>query len=205
MLTIDKSKPQRQIPSSKDITANPQYFDLLYAYFQQNCTILSDKTKLIPKKLINFSGIGAALGISRQTVSKKFQNLKEMGLIQEREGSKGDYVLPTLDKNKASLLPQETIRIIVNALSPNSISVYVYLLKRFIANKEQPFEFTLGSVKDFIGIANTTKGNNYIITDILTVLNKLGLVSTILETFRNEDGTIVSRYILQSATNSIEC
>lgn len=203
MLTIDKAKPQRQIPSCKDITANPHYFDLLYAYFQQNCSILSDKTKLIPKKLINFSTIGKDLGLTRQTISKKFQNLKEIGLIEPREGSNGDYILPTLEKDKASLLPQDTLRIMINALSPNSISVYVYLLKRFIANSEKPFEFSLSSIKGFIGIANASKGNNYIITDILAVLKKLGLISYTCEKLRNDDGTIITRYILISMTNYI--
>ena len=49
-------------------------------------------------------------------------------------------------------------------------------MNRYIANGEKPFVFTLSQVKDFIGISTTTRSNDNIITNILYVLQKIGLI-----------------------------
>ena len=86
------------------------------------------------------------------------------------------YKLNYLDKSVSSLIPYETLRKLNNSLNHNSISLFVYLLKRYIANGEKEYNVTMAQMKKFIGIAHTTTSNNEIITDILEVLNLLGLV-----------------------------
>ena len=63
-----------------------------------------------------------------------------------------------------------------NGLNHNSISLFVYLLKRYIANNEQPYIVTMWQMKKFIGMATSTSSNNEVIIDILNILKKLGLV-----------------------------
>ena len=70
--------------------------------------------------------------MSRQTASKKFQNLIALGLLKENE--LGVYNLELLPADVAALIPQETLSILVNALNENSISTYIYLLRRWFAN-----------------------------------------------------------------------
>lgn len=79
--------------------------------------------------------------LSRQTISTKFKNLKELGLI--REINNETYEIITLEKDIASLVPHSTLKLINDTLSDNSISTYVYLLNCYYANDCKPFQFTL--------------------------------------------------------------
>ena len=74
------------------------------------------------------------------------------------------------------MIPYETLRKLNNSLNHNAISLFVYLLKRYIANNEQEYVVTMAQMKNFIGIATTTTSNNDVIIDILEVLKLLGLV-----------------------------
>ena len=113
-------------------------------------------------------------GLSRQTVSTKFKNLKELGLIQELD--KSTYEIITLEKDLASLIPYETLKLITDTLNENSISTYVYLLNCYYANNCRALTFTLEQVKKHIGICSSTRSNDDIITNILYVLEKIGLI-----------------------------
>lgn len=103
------------------------------------------------------------------------KNLEKLGLVTKNE-SKKRYELTILDANMAALIPYPTLKLLVDALSENSISTYVYLLGRYIANKEKPFQFTLAQIKAAIGISTSTRSNDNIITNILFVLEKIGLI-----------------------------
>jgi uncharacterized membrane protein len=168
----------RQIPSIERYTADKKYNDLLYGILQEMSYLEvcdNEKVRYVNKKDINYTHLGERMGTSRQTASSKFKNLISLGLIvfiKEQDRYKLNY----LDKTTCSLVPFETLRILNNTLSQNSISLYVYLLKRYIANKEQEFTVTMSQMKKFIGIATTTTSNNEIINDILNVLKLLGLV-----------------------------
>ena len=90
-------KDSRQVPKVEDICANKKYHDILYAYLQ---TIserdIKDGKRYLNKKDINYSKIGLKLNLTRQTVSKKFSNLLDMGLIV----ACGDkYEIVELDKS----------------------------------------------------------------------------------------------------------
>jgi hypothetical protein len=61
------------------------------------------------------------------------KNLEKMGLVTKNE-SKKRYELLILDPDVAALIPYNTLKLLVDTLSENSISSYVYLLSRYIAN-----------------------------------------------------------------------
>lgn len=142
--------------------------------------------------------------LSRQTISTRFKNLKELDLIREKDGE--TYELVVLPKDLASLIPYPTLKLIQDTLSDNSISTYIYLLNRYYANDCKPFQFTLEQVKSFIGISTSTRSNDEIITNILFVLSKIGLVRYSLTTMKQDADTfqnVKTIYQLDWLTNMI--
>ena len=196
-------KDSRQVPKVKDIMADVKYCDILYCYFQNlsKWDGIIGHPRTFTKKEKNFSKISAELKISRQTISKKFNNLLELGLIKETDNN---YELVILDADIASLIPVETLKILVSALNENAISIYVYLLNRFIANKEQEFMFTKSQLKTMLGFSTNTRSNDYVIDGILTVLQKLGLIKVEIRNILDEPSNEVKSYFyLVNAYNKI--
>ena len=168
----------RQVPSIEKYTADKKYCDLLYGVLQEMSyseTIGGVTTRYVNKSDFSYESLGDRIGLKRATTSTKFKNLIALGLISEISSEKR-YRLDYLDKSVASLIPYETLRKLNNSLNHNAISLFVYLLKRYIANNEQEYVVTMAQMKNFIGIASTTTSNNEVITDILEVLKLLGLV-----------------------------
>ena len=198
----------RQIPKTKEYCANKEYYDILYGYLQQQSQWEQKKNnnrRYVDKSLINFSQLGRQLGISRQTASKKFKNLINLGLIIDEPGDK--YYLTPLSADIASLIPNPTLKLITDTLNEYSISVYVYLLMRYIANNEEIFQFKLSDIKKHIGICSTTRSNDEIITNILFVLQKIGLIKYHLTTLQQENvdyKDVKTIYQLDYLTNYIE-
>lgn len=171
-------KDSRQVPKAKEILANNQYCDILYCYFQNVSTWDGNKEhpRMFSKKDKNFSKLSEYLKISRQTLSKKFDNLVALGLIKEVGNN---YELITLEEDIASLISVETLKVLVSALNENAISVYVYLFNRYYAsvkNNQQEFMITKEQLKALLGFSIATRSNDYIIDSILTVLQKIGLI-----------------------------
>lgn len=169
----------RQVPKVKTYTADKKYCDLLYGTLQEISEVEEVggmKIRYIEKKDVSYSKLGDQIGLSRQTVSTKFKNLISMGLIEE-DKSRGRYLLKTLDNDIAALIPYETLRKLTHTLSHNCISTYVYILNRYFAAGQKPYFITLRQIKEFIGLAVSTSSNDIIVTDILDVLNALGLIS----------------------------
>lgn len=81
-----------------------------------------------------------------------------------------------MNKNFAALIPYETLKLLTDTLSHNTISTYIYLLNRAHANEYQPYQFTIEQIKKFIGISTNTRSNNDIVFNILYVLQKVGLI-----------------------------
>lgn len=198
----------RQIPKTKEYCSNKEYYDILYGYLQQQSQWEQKKNnnrRYVDKKLINFSQLGRQLGISRQTVSNKFKKLIKLGLVIDEPGDK--YYLTPLSADIASLIPNPTLKLITDTLNEYSISVYVYLLMRYIANNEEMFQFKLSDVKKHIGICSTTRSNDEIITNILFVLQKIGLIKYRLTTLQQENvdyKDVKTIYQLDYLTNYIE-
>lgn len=195
----------RQIPKAKSICANKKYYDILYAYLQ--CVSVRDDNlnkRFFYKKDINFSKLGEMFDLSRQTVSTKFKNLKELGLVIEID--KNTYQLVELESDLASLIPYNTLKLMIDALSENSISVYIYLLNNYYSNNCKPFQFTIEQVKSYVGISTTTRSNNDVITNILYVLEKIGLIKYSLSTLTQDNDSfqnIKTIYQLEWLTNVI--
>ena len=192
----------RQVPSIEKYTADKKYCDLLYGVLQEMSyseKIGDELIRYVNKKDITFEKLGEKIGLKRATTSTKFKNLIELGLIEEVPAEKR-YKLNYLDKSISSLIPYETLRKLNNSLNMNSISLFVYLLKRYIANGEQEYPVTMTQMKTFIGIATRTTSNNEIITDILQVLSLLGLVDYELRRVE-EDKTI---YYITGMRNKVK-
>lgn len=195
----------RQVPKNKEICASKKYYDILYAYLQ--CISVRDEKNGIRyfyKKDINFSKLGTIFNLSRQTVSTKFKNLKELGLVTEIDTN--TYRLVELSADLASLIPYNTLKLITDTLSENSISTYTYLLNCYYANNCSPFQFTLDQVKSYIGISTATRSNNDIITNILYVLEKVGLIKYSLTTLKQDGDSfqnIKTIYQLDWLTNTL--
>lgn len=190
MLKIQSNS--RQIPSIEKYTADKKYNDLLYGVLQE-MSYLEDKNRYVNKKDINFTSLSGRINLSRQTTSSKFKNLIALGLIEYIEEEQR-YKLNYLDKTLCSLVPYDTLRAINNTLSQNAISIFVYLLKRYIANGEKEYIVTMGQMKKFIGIAVSTSSNNCIITDILNILSLIGLVEyVIVMTDKDKSNIVIKR------------
>lgn len=195
----------RQIPKSKDICANKKYYDILYSYLQCISERNEEGKRYFYKKDINFSKLGEVFNLSRQTVSTKFKNLKDLGLIIEID--KDIYYLAELSADIASLVPYNTLKLITDTLNDNSISTYVYLLNCYYSNDCCPFQFTLDQVKNHIGISTATRSNNDIITNILYVLEKIGLIKYSLSTVKQDNSNfknIKTIYQLDWLTNTLK-
>lgn len=200
----------RQIPKGQEYTANKMYTDIVYAWLQVNSK-REEETNIrwIAKKDVKFVDMANELGITRQTASTKFKKLlaedgkgnKGLGLITFN-AEKNRYELQLLPDNVAMLIQQKTLRKMIAALNQNTISVYVYLLSRYIANDEHEFEFTLEQVKSFIGLGTGGRSNNYIITDILSILKTIGLIDYKLMDKVDKNG-IRSVYVVERMSNKI--
>ena len=198
----------RQIPKTKEYCANKGYYDILYGYLQEQSQWEKNQynnRRYVEKSIINYSQLGKKLGLSRQTVSRKFKNLIDLGLIKDEQGDR--YYLTPLSSDIASLIPNPTLKLITDTLNEYSISVYVYLLVRYIANGEEYFIFKLSDIKKHIGICATTRSNDDIITNILFVLQKIGLIKYHLTTLQQDNvdyKDVRTVYQLDFLTNYIE-
>lgn len=165
----------RQIPCHVEYTADKDYDDLLYGYLQSISYQDGDGSRFVLAKDVVFTKIGEALGITRQTASKRFKGLQKLLLVsKKKEGIK--YTLNYLPPEYAYLLPHKTLERLVELKVSKIISLFVYLCNRLYANKREPFVFYLGSVKKFIGLANNTPGNNNGVTDRLKILENEGFI-----------------------------
>ena len=165
----------RQVPKTKTICANKKYYDILYAYLQ--CISIRDEydgKRYFYKKDINFSKLAEIFDLTRQTVSTKFKNLTELGLVIKID--ENTYQLLELEPDIATLIPYKTLKVLTDALSQNSISVYVYLLNQYYSNGCKPFVFTIEQIKKYIGISTSTRSNDEIVNNILYILQQIGLI-----------------------------
>jgi hypothetical protein len=94
-----------------------------------------------------------------------------------------------LSADIASLIPYNTLKLITDTLSEHAISTYIYFLNCYYANGNRPFQFTLDQVKSYIGISTSTRSNNDTVTNILYVLEKIGLIKYSLTTSKQEADT----------------
>lgn len=169
------------MPKREEYTANKAYSDIVYGWLQVHSEWDRERgIRWVDKKTVNYSAMADQLGLTRQTVSTKFKRLLDkdkagLGLVTFN-AELNRYELVQLSADMATLIENGTLRMMISALNENTINIYIYLLNRFLANDEQSFEFTLDQCKAFIGKGVGSHSNNYIVTDILCILSKLGLL-----------------------------
>ena len=205
MLRVQENS--RQVPRSKEIVSNKDYQDLIYGYLQSisEWDGVVGHPRYVQKKNIVYTTMGQILNVSRQTASKNFKKMVDsgeshnLGLIRD-VGDK--YELITLPKNLATLVPRRTLSILISSLNKNAISVYTYLLNEYIKREEKPFQINIDMIKEFIGIGTKSRSNNETITEILYVLQKLGLLKYFYNT--NTYGEGKRSYSILWMTNSLD-
>lgn len=196
----------RQIPSDKMYTANKKYSDILYGYLQYISHFDEDNhVRFIFKKEINYKQIGEAIGMHRQTVSSKFKELMAQGLITFDE-DRGRYDLDYLDGRLATLLPNNTIRILCSNFKERSISILAYLLKTNVQHGGEPCQINIDIIKEYVGLNKKNRGyNNQVIKDCFTLLQWLGLIQFHTERAIDEKTMCYKTiYILDSVNNDID-
>ena len=107
-----------------------------------------------------------------------------LGLVTK--GADGCYNLEVLPADVAALVPYDTLTLLVNTLSDYAISTYIYLLRRWFANQESEFYFSLKEIKNFLGLSTATQSNDEIVKDILYVLEKIELIKVELVSVKSE-------------------
>lgn len=179
-------KNSRQMPSNKETTKEKDYCDLLYAWLQCNSTTLGSKTgeRRIPKKMVKWTTIERDFtrfiegkevkAIARKTIAKYFAWLEDNGFVELRDDDY--YYLTTLDKHDAFLVEYNTLSILMNTLQRRSLSIYIYLLNRYIANGYDEYIVTMNQIKEYIGATTSTSSNNVFIIDTFEILTRLGLM-----------------------------
>lgn len=196
----------RQIPSNRKYTANKQYSDLVYGYLQQK-SVLDEPSgiRYLLKKDVKYTQIAEDLGLSRQTASKKINNLIAEDLLYYDEDNKR-YILTKLEADLAALLPCDTVRVLCVNLQERSLSTLAYLIKSYCQHGKQPYEVNLDVLKGHVGLSIDNRGkNNQTIKDILLLLKKLGFVEYHVEKdFSAETGGFRTKYIIDKVDNRVE-
>ena len=109
------------------------------------------------------------------------------------------YELVVLDSNIATLLPINTVRVLVNTLKERSLSVLAILIKIWYKNEEKSGPFSLSYIKAILGLSTKNKGaSNQTILDILFVLKKLDLIEYHAQMEGNK-----TKYYLDSVNNTL--
>ena len=196
----------RQLPSNEKYTANKKYSDLVYGYLQQK-SVLDESLGLryLPKKEVKYTQMAEDLGLSRQTASRKFNNLIEQDLVYYDEGNKR-YILTKLEADLAALLPCDTVRILCVNLQERSLSILAYLIKTYFQHGQRPCEINIDVIKNHVGLNVDNRGrNNEVIKDIFLLLKKLGLIEYHTEkNFDAVSGGFKTRYILDKVDNKVD-
>lgn len=202
---MEIQKNSRQIPSDKVYTSDKKYSDILYG-FLQNISVLEEKTRIryILKKDISYVKIADILGMHRQTISSKFNNLIKQGLIIYNS-DENRYELVMINPSLAALLPNETIRVLCNNLKERSLSILAYLLKTYIQHGEEPCQINLDIIKSQVGLCASNKGyNNTVILDCFSLLQKLDLIQVHKEKIKDKKtGGFKDIYILDKVNNQV--
>ena len=87
----------RQVPKDIEFTSSKDYYDILYVHLQ----VISDwdetnNVRYLNLPRINYSELGRAIGVSRQTAARKFHGLEHMDLLKYNE-ELSRWELPKLD------------------------------------------------------------------------------------------------------------
>lgn len=196
----------RQIPSNKKYTANKKYSDLVYGYLQQKSKL--DETsgiRFLEKREVKYTQMAEDLGLSRQTASRRINDLISEDLLYYDEDTKR-YILRRLEAELAALLPCDTVRVLCVNLQERSLSVLAYLIKSYCQHGKEPYEVNLDILKAHIGLSVDNRGkNNQVVKDILLLLKRLGFVEYHVDRdFCAETGGFKTKYVIDRVDNCVD-
>ena len=186
------------MPMNRNISNYKEYCDLLYAWLQVHSGGSPDtwnEARIVDKNLINWSAIERAFTVNiegkeekrmgRKLIARNFKWLEDQGLVKF-DPENDVYLLPKQAAGDAFLVEYNTLAKLTNVLQKRSISVYVYILNRYIANYYNSYFVKLSQIKDFIGITANTSANNIFIVDTFDILKRLGLMDFELQRLDND-------------------
>ena len=203
---MEIQKNSRQIPSNEKYTASKKYSDILYGYLQHISKFDSElNIRYVMKKDVKYIQMAEELGMTRQTISKKFNSLIEEGLLYF-DSAENRYILNVLEAELATLLPDDTVRVLCNTLQERCLSILAYLLKTYVQHGEGPCEVNLDIIKGYVGLSQINRGkNNEVVRDIFIILKQLGLIDYHIEKILDaKTGGYRTRYILDKVDNMVQ-
>ena len=138
---------KRRMPTGKGVMDDKKFNDLVYAYLQSISYKIDSMSeyRFIYKNQLNYTKISRELKVNLKTLKSKIKYLFEAGFIKEKQsGELTIYELPNL-KEYYFLIPNETLKYMVDTCNENVIIAYAYLgqLKNALGDKSY---FTKGKL-----------------------------------------------------------
>lgn len=178
----------RQFPREEKIVKNKNFVDKIYGYLQSISyrDEETDARRYLEPSQLNYSAIGRAVGISRQTVKSKIafmmpvseDNKNGLGILTY-DGGKDRYYLELFPATEAILIERDLLHYMSITFSKYVITIYSYLFLRWYAvttNGGSQFEFMIDKIKDVIGFSHNSNSNDDDIKDMLSTMREVGLI-----------------------------
>lgn len=167
--------------------------DIVYGYLQTISYKDKEDKRFVYKDAINYSELEKKFGyddngkpfLSRLKITRAINVLKAYGFVEE--GKVVDlynkkvpaFFLPYDETNPFQLIPNTTLKFLVDTSNSNVIKIYAYLLNKYLW-KEKTKEKYIFSNKELIlllGMKSSTNQRDYdMINNILTSLHNNGLI-----------------------------
>ena len=211
---IDKNK--RRIPTGEGVMEDKKFNDLVYAYLQSISYRDPEKEdRFLFSNQLNYTKIAKELRMNLKTLKSKIKYLFDMGYIVEKKGTSSTiYRLPNL-KDYYFLIPNETLKYLVDTSNENVIMVYSYLGQLKNGMKDRAY-FTKSKLLILLGYKTKTRqkdeyGNPIYrasthsrdwerINNILNLLEKKLKLITTTEQKEYIDGNTISKFYFDITT-----
>lgn len=171
------SNIKKRMPLDEVFLHDKKVSDLVYGKMQVESKFIGKgEPRMLETKKINKKKWAEELGISRPTLDTKIKYLKKVKLIVD----KGEHLeLPEFGK-RYFLIPDDTLRFLVNTTNGDVIKVYSHLGALW-AMKGYEAGFTQNQLLEMLGYSKTSAASHKKIRDILDCLENNGLISTIVK------------------------
>lgn len=162
---------KRRIPVDSKFIGDKKVSDLVYGKFQTESSFnRKGESRIMDNIKLNKSKWAKELGISRPTLDTKIKYLKKVKLVVD----KGEYFeIPEFGR-RYFLIPEATLRFLVNTGNSDVIKIYAHLGALWNYNKE--VSFTQRQLLRVLGYAENKDSNHKKIEDILCSLVNNGLI-----------------------------
>ena len=165
-------KSNKRIPIDAFIS-DKKVSDLVYGKFQlESKFIEKGESRVMEKVRLSKTEWAKELGMSRPTLDTKIKYLKKVKLIIDKGET---FEIPEFGK-RYFLIPDDTLRFLVNTANAEVIKVYTHLGSIWKLNGTEA-SFTQRQLLEILGYAPNKTENHKKISDILTCLVNNGLVA----------------------------